>query len=341
MLSVFLLTFVLLCITIQSFQPLSEVGESDCLDCADLLKFKKTFPYADALSNNSDFTVVSKAGNQRILFSCEDVFTSKEESKTVWPPLTLSALKASGPEFLLNLGLRRSNFIVQEYYFNDAQEKANQGRGYVWTKEDIEARARKPSSCGEYYQPHCETTLHKYAHLIKGARGMVIGSQAPWAEAALFRHGAAHVTTVEYMTIETTHPNLIALTPAQAAAQFLSKTLHRPDFVFSFSSLEHDGLGRYGDPLNAFGDLQSIAKIHCMLPVNGLLFLGLPVGQDAVAFNAHRIYGLNRLSVILSMGFRLVDIVFKGEKFRLQADNAFHVQPIMVLQKIQYAHHQK
>jgi hypothetical protein len=139
------------------------------------------------------------------------------------------------------------------------------------------------------------------------------------------------------MSITTTHPNLIPLTPAQAAAQFLAKTMERPDFIFTFSSLEHDGLGRYGDPLNAFGDIESIAKAHCMLPPNGLLFLGFAVGNDAVLFNACRIYGFDRLSVILSLGFRLVDAIYE-RPFNIQADNKVSVQPILVLQKI-HAHH--
>lgn len=336
--AVFLTVVCFIGTTALSIQLLPEIGSSDCLDCEELVRYKKDFPLAVALSNNSDFTIVTKAGNQRLFFSCDEVYSTKEESKAVWPPPSLKDLKESDPQFVLNLALRRNNVIIEDYYCNDAQEKANKGRGYTWTKEDIESRAQKPCTCGDYFQPHCETALKKYAHLIKDAHGMVIGSQTPWAEAALFRYGAARVTTIEYMSIQTTHPNHIALTPAEAAKQFLAKTLQRPDFVFSYSSLEHDGLGRYGDPLNAFGDLESIAKVHCMLPTNGLFFLGFPVGRDAVAFNAHRIYGFDRLSVILSMGFRLVDALY-GKQFKLQADNSFHVQPVLVLQKIHTPHH--
>ncbi len=334
----FLLALVCLCASAQLLQPLPEIGASDCLDCEELVTYKKSFPLETALANSSAFTAVRKAAVQKIIFSCENVYATKEESKAVWPPPSLNDLKKSDPEFILNLALRRSNVVIEDYYFNDAQEKANKGRGYTWTKEDIENRAQKPCTCGDYFQPQCEVALKKYAHLIKDAHGLVIGSQSPWAESALFRYGAARVTTIEYMSIQTSHPNHIALTPAQAATQFLAKTLQRPDFVFSFSSLEHDGLGRYGDPLNAFGDLESIAKVHCMLPINGLFFLGFPVGRDAVAFNAHRIYGFDRLSVILSMGFRLVDALY-GKKFRLQADNGFSVQPVLVLQKIHASHH--
>ena len=45
------------------------------------------------------------------------------------------------------------------------------------------------------------------------------------------------------------------------------------DFGISYSSLEHAGLGRYGDPLNAVGDLQAMSRISCMLKPGGLFFL--------------------------------------------------------------------
>ena len=66
------------------------------------------------------------------------------------------------------------------------------------------------------------------------------------------------------------------------------------DFAWSFSSFEHDGLGRYGDPLSPYGDLEAIMKVHCVLPVGGLFFLGLGHGKDAVVWNAHRVYGAIR-----------------------------------------------
>ncbi|VDM34294.1 unnamed protein product [Toxocara canis] len=70
------------------------------------------------------------------------------------------------------------------------------------------------------------------------------------------------------------------------------------DFVVSFSSIEHSGLGRYGDPLDPIGDLREMQKIQCLLKRGGLLFIGLPVGVDAVVFNAHRIYGRLRLAMM-------------------------------------------
>jgi len=183
-----------------------------------------------------------------------------------------------------------------------------------------------------YKQNHCEKTFVKYERFIRGKVGMVVGSQSPWAEALSFRFGAERMITYEYMKIQNSHPRLSTITPSEAAAKFLAGDFEPVDFIFTYSSLEHDGLGRYGDPLNAFGDLESIAKCHCMLKPDGLLFFGVPVGFDETQFNAHRIYGYRRLSVVLSLGFRLVDMV-NFVPFSINMHNGYAIQPVMVLQK--------
>ena len=71
------------------------------------------------------------------------------------------------------------------------------------------------------------------------------------------------------------------------------------DTVFTYSSLEHSGLGRYGDPLSPFGDLEASAQVWCMVKPGGHFILAVPVSKDrhqcSVYWNAHRIYGSVRL----------------------------------------------
>lgn len=58
--------------------------------------------------------------------------------------------------------------------------------------------------------------------------------------------GAAHVVTSEYRMINSSHPQHSAYHPREQARQFLDGKLQPFDFAFSYSSLEHSGLGRYG-----------------------------------------------------------------------------------------------
>ncbi|KAI1715879.1 hypothetical protein Ddc_10798 [Ditylenchus destructor] len=81
------------------------------------------------------------------------------------------------------------------------------------------------------------------------------------------------------------------------------------DFVITYSSLEHSGLGRYGDPLDPFGDIKEMRKIRCMLKPGGLLFLGLPMGPEVLGNNCHRIYGRIRLALMIE-GFELLSFYY-------------------------------
>ncbi len=46
-------------------------------------------------------------------------------------------------------------------------------------------QSESPSNCGQYKQPHCDIVFTKYRSVLYHAQGMVIGTQYPWAEAAI------------------------------------------------------------------------------------------------------------------------------------------------------------
>ncbi|MFZ2303667.1 MAG: DUF268 domain-containing protein [Minisyncoccia bacterium] len=54
--------------------------------------------------------------------------------------------------------------------------------------------------------------------------------------------------------------------------------------------VEHVGLGRYGDPLDADGDLKAIQELKRVLAPKGNLMFVVPIGKPKIQFNAHRIY---------------------------------------------------
>ena len=54
--------------------------------------------------------------------------------------------------------------------------------------------------------------------------------------------------------------------------------------------VEHIGLGRYGDTLNATADITAIENLKRFLAPGGHLFFVVPVGVPSIYFNAHRVY---------------------------------------------------
>ncbi len=98
-----------------------------------------------------------------------------------------------------------------------------------------------------------------------------------------------------------------------------SKTLELYENAATFSSIEHAGLGRFGDPLNPDGDLEVMQQVHCMLKPGSLFFVGGLENSNkekgAIQFNAGRIYGTKRLK-LLFRGWEILG--HKQEEFVLK-----------------------
>ena len=60
-------------------------------------------------------------------------------------------------------------------------------------------------------------------------------------------------------------------------------------------TVEHIGLGRYGDKLDPEGDLKAINELKRVLKVDGNLLFVTPVGKPRIEFNAHRIYSYEQI----------------------------------------------
>ena len=92
----------------------------------------------------------------------------------------------------------------------------------------------------------------------------------------------------------------------------------RFDLVINCSSIEHVGLaGRYGSTDVPDGDLIAMGLLNHLLKVpNGIMILTVPVGKDAVFPPLHRVYGNERLNLLLR-GFRVVKKEFWSKRVGL------------------------
>lgn len=55
-------------------------------------------------------------------------------------------------------------------------------------------------------------------------------------------------------------------------------------------SLEHFGLGRYGDPVDPEACFKCFSNIQRKLKNGGRLYISVPIGKERVEFNAHRVF---------------------------------------------------
>ena len=190
--------------------------------------------------------------------------------------------------------------VLSEYYFNQKYLGATASES-LWTRERVDEmiqQARTRTLVGNYGLSETGWVIEGLArmNLSRADEVLVIGSENPWVEACVLAAGAGRVTTLEYGVITSLHPQITTLTPDALRSQFASY-MNRFDAVVTFSSVEHSGLGRYGDALNPYGDKQAIARAWCLAKPGAPLLLGVMCGAtDELAFNAHRIYGPMQLA---------------------------------------------
>ena len=177
----------------------------------------------------------------------------------------------------------------------------------VWEKNIVEemiSLANKGELSGNY---GTEETNHlknglKIANGVQNGRVLVIGSENPWVEATVLSAGAREVVTLEYGKIISKHPLIKTMTPGEFRKDYLEGIVGYFDAIVTFSSVEHSGLGRYGDALNPWGDVLEIARAHCVCKPGGSLVIAVMTedGNDAIKFNAHRVYGVKRWPYLAS-----------------------------------------
>ncbi|EGT47114.1 hypothetical protein CAEBREN_04074 [Caenorhabditis brenneri] len=229
--------------------------------------------------------------------TCDEVFSEwkriSEEPQPEFPPKQIPADRLN--EFLLN-----NYTALGRWYIND-KNSAQGEKPRNWDKLSEMVKWPRAKLGGLAYGTDGVSMYDamKY-HRLDGMSGFVVGSMQPWVEVSALVHGASKILTVEYnkLTIqEEFRDRMSSILPIDFVKDW-KKYAGTFDFAASFSSIEHSGLGRYGDPIDPIGDFREVLKIRCMLKPGGLLFLGFPLGTDALQYNAHRIYGSIRLAMM-------------------------------------------
>lgn len=237
------------------------------------------------------------------------------------PCFACTAPPQSIPQEFYNEFTLGGQIPVTSFYRDDSYPPE---RPLIYGFEEVEQLKRKAEQKEEHYYGSTDTFLYAAldAYPIQGKTVAIMGSTVPWYEAIVLAYGGYPVT-IEYNPILSEHPELRTMTVAEFAdhpEQF--------DAIISISSYEHDGLGRYGDPLDPQGDLKAMLKTKHMLRPGGVLFLAVPIGRDLIAWNAHRVYGEKRFPLLIqnwqivqSFGCEIADFQKNRQDF----------QPVFVL----------
>ena len=213
-------------------------------------------------------------------------------------------------------------------YRNDCSEEIQNEINAKFTKDEFDKCIEKIKK--RKYNYYMDTDYWLYDALsdfpIKGKHICIMGSAYPWYEAMAILFGAEKCTVIEYSDRKSFHPKIEYIKPSEAGEQLY-------DACFSISSFEHDGLGRYGDPLNPDGDLEAMKNMKKILKKDALIYLAVPTGNDCVYFNVHRVYGIHRFPLLIEGWEQVAFYGVTDEMFTNSYNNAYEspYQPVCVL----------
>jgi len=89
--------------------------------------------------------------------------------------------------------------------------------------------------------------------------------------------------------------NLAGLTSERADLLSLPFPDNSINSLSCMHTIEHIGLGRYGEPIDPDADLKAINELIRVLAPRGSLLFVVPVGKPKIVFNAHRIYSFEQI----------------------------------------------
>jgi SAM-dependent methyltransferase len=86
------------------------------------------------------------------------------------------------------------------------------------------------------------------------------------------------------------------------------------DSVSCLHAIEHFGLGRYGDPIDANGYIKGYENLIKLLKPGGILYFSTPIGEQRIEFNAHRIFSVNYLLQLFDTDCTVEDFYYIDDK---------------------------
>ncbi len=90
----------------------------------------------------------------------------------------------------------------------------------------------------------------------------------------------------------------------------LEKFLESTDSLSCLHTIEHFGLGRYGDTVDVDGHLKGLDSLYSMLKPDGVFYFSTQIGPSRVEFNAHRVFSVAYLLDLFRNKYQLLEFAY-------------------------------
>ena len=175
------------------------------------------------------------------------------------------------------------SFVKHIRYFNELRKFKKEGKGKLTLFPILsEYKEKAGVMSGHYF--HQDLHVANKVFLASPQRHVDVGSRIDGfvAHVASFRE----IEIVDIRELNSSANNI----------SFVKADLMKPSGILTDSlsclhTIEHFGMGRYGDPINPIGHLVGFANLVKMVTEGGRLYISFPISTlERVEFNAHRIF---------------------------------------------------
>ena len=160
--------------------------------------------------------------------------------------------------------------------------------------------AESGSASGHYF--HQDLLVAQKVFRANPAKHVDIGSRIDGfvAHVAAFRE--VELFDIRPMTSQITNVRFVQADLMRVEPGFSDYT----DSISSLHAIEHFGLGRYNDPIDAYGHIKALDNIYRILKKGGRFYFSTPIGPQRIEFNAHRVFSLNYLLHLFESNYELI-----------------------------------
>lgn len=191
------------------------------------------------------------------------------------------------------------------------------GNDFTWGKEFpiLDERGASSGSLGAYF--HQDLLLAEWIYRKNPVRHVDVGSRIDGfiGHLAVFRE-------VEVLDIrpQTRQIGRILFHQVDLMQELSPEWIECTDSLSCLHTIEHFGLGRYGDTIDPAGHLKGLEQLKRMVKPGGMIYLSTPIGPQRIEFNAHRIFSAETLIGWFQNGWEIQRFAFLDDNETMHAD---------------------
>lgn len=274
---------------------------------------------ADKIDIDYDFIIVANIHTKEIYRYAKNIGINPDKiiffkfCPYIDPDENIETVRSLLGEELFQLYCAEYQLIEYSFFIKDkdAFEKLNRRENFVIHEEEvrpiIDEKYANAGTVNNYFWQDLWAARHIYRNMPK--EHYDIGSRLDGFIAHILCCGIP----IKMIDIRPFPTEIEGLETVVDDATYLKEFVD--DSIESLSalcSLEHFGLGRYGDPIDPEACFICFENIQRKLKQNGKLYISVPVGRERIEFNAHRVFYPTTIVDSFSQ-MELIDFAYTAE----------------------------